>query len=737
VAAKPPHQHLITEGHLNLSEYADLEISLYRRDTTNYFIDLRFNHPQSDTDMRLMQGGTPHLCRFNFDHLRSLATDPAAYGKALSEQLFADPAVLAAFENALSNAQTLELPVRVRLLIGSGATELHQLHWETLRHPQQDTLLFTSEQILFSRYMASTDWRPIRIRPYRNLRALVIIANPTNLSTYKPGGQQLAPIDVDGELTRAKHSLGDIPITEITANGTVTLNAISQHMREGYDIIYLVAHGALIDDISYLWLENEDGTAEVTPGDDLVDRIRELMQRPRLIVLASCQSSAATSPTNETEADQEPSADTANESPIHFSAALGPHLSQAGVPAVLAMQDNISMTTVETFMPVLFEEMHKDGQIDRAVTLARGAVRDRFDWWVPVLFMRLKSGRIWYVPHFADTGRGRAEEKWEPFIASIRDEECTPILGPDLTETLVGSRRELAMRMADDYLFPMAPHDRDDFPQVAQYLEVIKSRQFLPRTMLKYLCETIRQRHTSELVADVLDVDLDSASRKKMLKLLDSLIQQVWLYYQEHNEAEPHRVLAELPIPIYITADVSNLLITALTRAGKDPQILLSPWNDSTRHMENVYTDEPDYQPSPEQPLVYYLFGKLDEPDSLVLTEDNYFDYLIGITRNKDLIPACIRSVLTDTALLFMGFRLDDWHFRVFFRSLMNQHGSNRRNNYAHLAVQIAPDEGRILEPQRAQRYLEEYFIKGADISVYWGTVEDFFEELYSRWQGD
>jgi hypothetical protein len=29
------------------------------------------------------------------------------------------------------------------------------------------------------------------------------------------------------------------------------------------------------------------------------------------------------------------------------------------------------------------------------VTEARSAVRDRQDWWMPVLFTRLREGRIW------------------------------------------------------------------------------------------------------------------------------------------------------------------------------------------------------------------------------------------------------------------------------------------------------------------------------------------------------
>ena len=117
-----------------------------------------------------------------------------------------------------------------------------------------------------------------------------------------------------------------------------------------------------------------------------------------------------------------------------------------------------------------------------------------------------------------------------------------------------------------------------------------------------------------------------------------------------------------------------------------------------------------------------------------MLTEDDYFDFLIGVTSNKDHIPSAVRRALADTALLYLGFLMDDWTFRVLFRSILSQQGGGRRDRYAHIAAQIEPEEGRILEPQRARRYLENYFAKGADISLFWGSADDFLLELNQKW---
>jgi hypothetical protein len=681
-----------------MKKYADLEIGLHRRDAERYQIELRFSRPDSDTDDRLARGG-PLFARFDTARLRSLTLNNAAYGKLLAESLFESQKIQAAFDKARAVAQSLETPLRLRLFIGPNALELHSLRWETLRDPQEDSSLLTSEHLLFSRYLSSFDWRPVRLRPQAELRALVVTANPADITEYS-----MAALNVVEELDRAKSGLGKIPVTELASEGRATLKNLVTQLRDGYDILYLIGHGMLVEDDPWLWLEDETGKTHRVSGIDLVTRLRELEQRPRLVVLASCQSAGT--------------GDEATVGDEGALAALGPRLAEAGIPAVIAMQGNITIKTIDEFMPVFFQELQRDGQIDRAMAAARGTVRERPDWWMPVLFMRLKSGRIWYAPGFAEDQRGL--EKWPALLRNIKRKRCTPILGPGLTETLLGSRREMARRWAEKYHFPLAPHNQEDLPQVAQYLSIHQDHMF-PRDELEtHLEETIKSRYGEKLPDE-----LDGAPLEDLIKALGDL-------HREADPAEPHRTLASLPLPIYITTDPSPLLKQALIAAGKDPQVELCRWNSDIESLPSVYDDNPRYRPTEQQPLIYQLFGSLEEPYSLVLTEDDYFDYLIGVTGNKDLIPAVVRRALVDTALLFLGFQIDDWDFRVLFRSIMSREGRSRRRDYAHVAAQITPEEGRTLEPERARRYLEEYF-QDVDISIYWGSVEDFTRELHKH----
>ena len=669
-------------------ELAELELGLHRRSAERYSVELRFTQPNSDADIRL--AGQEVVAAFDVAALRVLEGDPPAYGRALADQLFAAPALRSAFAQARAASAALAMPLRLRLFVGPSAPELHALRWETLRDPEADRPLLTDEGLLFSRYLAAGDWRPITLRPRGELRALVAVANPAELARYG-----LAPLDAPAELARARAGLGPIPSTALAAPGQATLTAIVDALRSDVDILYLACHGALIDDQPWLWLEDAAGAVARTPGAELAQRLRELAQRPRLVVLASCQSAGAGSG--------------------DALRALGPLLAEAGVPAVIAMQGSISMETIAAFTPAFFRELARDGQIDRALAVARGAVRERDDSWMPALFMRLRSGRIWYVPGFAD--ERQAFEKWPAIVRSIRRGQATPIIGATLAEGTIGPPSALAARWAERYGYPLAAHKREELHDVAQYLSVNQDRAF-PR---EEIGDEIRSALAARFAADLAE-GAETAE-------LDDLLAAVGAIQRERNPGDPYKVLAEQPLPLYVTTAYHSLLDEALRAAGKAPVVEFCRWTPELERLPAIYDDEPKYLPSVERPLVFHLFGLLAEPDSLVLTEDDHFDFLLRVARVPDLMPLAVREAMADTALLFLGFRIDGWDFRVLYRSLMQQEGRARRSKYAHIAGQVAPDEEAFLQPLRARRYFERYF-GDSDISIFWGSSDDFAAEL-------
>jgi hypothetical protein len=697
-----------------MDKFADLEIGLRRSLSGGYSVDFRFNRPDSDAEDRLGSGEIA----LNTRKLEEQVFDPADYSQELTRSFFADPSIKTAFLLALKTARDTEVPLRVRLFIDTSASDLHSLRWENLNDPRDHTPLWTSENLYFSRFLTSYDWRRVGPRPRHELQTLVMVANPKDLKEMS----SLDPIDVEGELTRARDSLKDIPVTVLpdpNSDERASLdNLIIRLRKTPYDILYLVCHGALrkAEGTSengelkepWLWLEDEQGNTARTSGKELATRLKELDQPPVMVVLASCQSAG----TGEGDA----------------LAALGPQLAEAGIPAVLAMQGNITMETVAKFMPVFFEELQKDGQIDRAISIARGMVRNRPDYWMPALFTRLKSGRIWYTPGF-----GEIFDQWPTLVDSIYQGQCTPILGPGLFEPILGSLKDFARLWSEEFCYPMESYWRESLPQVAQYLAITQSPVFPHNKLQESLTSYIRNRHRTYLPENLLQGRVSP----------DVLLNTVGAIRREKEPRDGYKLLAELPFSIYITTNLNSLLTSAIKEVkingmNRSPVVKICPWNDEIEQDEDLYKLEDGYEPSPERPLVYHLFGRLGEPDSVVLTEDNYFDFLIGVTRNMSQIPSVVQKALSKSALLFLGFQLEEWIYRVLLRFILSLPGSYTLGKFPHIAAQIEPEEGRILEPKRAKKYLQDYLVKGAKnarISIYWGSTEDFLDELVRQYK--
>jgi len=684
-----------------LAEFADLELSLQLRDEKAYSIEGRLTLPNSDVDTFF---GHEKPILFEYDPLdfEDLITLPEDYGKKLGETFFKDPGMAELWAKAQTSAQSLNNPLRLRLLISASAWPLNSIYWESMRDPKDGSPLFTGEKVLFSRYLSATDLRSVKLRPKGDLKALVVVAAPEGLGEYK-----LADVDREGEFERAKQSLGKIPMTLLPAKPKerATLEALVEKLRGGCDILYIAAHGTLTNTGEpMLWLENEDGKVERVLASQLATRINELIHQPRLVVLASCQS--------------------AGKGAGNTLQAIGPRLSQAGIPAVIAMQGNVSMDSIKKFMPTFFSELDRDGQIDRALAVARGTIRDAHDFWMPVLFMRLRSGKIWYVPGLGEAGEF---DKWPAIVAAIQNEKCTPILGPGLYEPMLGSWRDMSLGLAKKFNFPLASFYQETLPQVTQFVASNQSVDTLMSSINGMVRASLQARFGAELPENL---KKPNANLLEMLKFCGQK-------FRVSQEYEQHKVLANLPLPIYITTNYNNMLAEALEDAGRKPEVVVCPWSERF-YEESIYDQEPEYRPTVERPLVYHLFGHLRNPESLVLTEDDYYEFLIGFTlakrRTPAIIPPLITRAMTDANLLVLGFQLDDWTFRALFRTVMVQQGSARRGRYAHVGVQVELDDARNLDTRRARKFVEKYF-GDSEINVYWGKSDDFIYQLARQWE--
>jgi len=688
-------------------EAADLEIAVEKLPSQAYRIRAQFAYPDDVGPRRLFTKDDRRDEPLDEQALHRAALNDEAYGALLGEFLLGDPEVFNAFDRARTAAAAANAPLRLRLHISSSAPELLLHNWERMIPPGDTKPISANERLRFIRFLESGDMRRVDLRAEEVRRILVAVANPTDLHQYTINEATLPRFDAVAEV-EAIRALTKLPVETLPLGASATLDAIAATLRKRYDILYLIAHGVVQDGEMRLVLQAPNGEAKFVPAEAFAQRIVELEHRPRLVILGSCLSGGDGSGRVRTNGTL---------------AAAGPVLVEGGVPAVVAMQGNITEASLRTFSTAFFSELVRDGQIDRAVTVARQALlsRETPDWWMPVLFTWLASGEIhWYTPGFA-AGDGLAH-KWKDIRAGILGRSCTPLLGPVLHEPYFGSPRRVAVQWAKEEGLPLSPMQPENLAHVAQFLSAHHDQWFVRTRLLEVLQKELCSRFPELQTAKASGMGIDELTRQAG--------QARWATRQDHD---PHIAVARLKLPIYITTDPSPLLTEAIRFEGGKPVTDFTRWHEDLFDPTIVPRQVTKHQPSPEQPLVFHLFGRFDAPESLVITEDDFCDYLIGVakyqTQARRALPQRIEAALMNTSLLFLGFDLEDWSFRALYRTILGLSGRQRMQWRTHVAAQVDPEATRILNPEHVRKFLEELF-KDAKLNIYWGSVEDFLEDL-------
>jgi len=682
-------------------DYADIEIALrYVADEDALDVGLRFILSDDRVDNWVH---STELLRLDLEDLARKANDTERYADALTSMVFGRADIAKFYVGSLGTAGNR--PIHIRLSLDAPPA-IHRVRWELLCDPKARLPLATTESILFSRYLTSPDFRRVPWRTKQATRALVVIAAPSGLARYLSGGQPLADVELATERELAKAALDGLETVYLAGKGQATFANIARELTRDIDILFLVCHGGINGDVPFVLLEDEDGVAAPIDGRRLEEMVFSLPRRPTLAMLNSCQSAGPGGARR-----------TIDEGVL---AGLGPRLAGAGIATVIAMQGNVSMETARLFSTTFFTELRHDGVVDRAVAAARRELRqrDRTDWWVPVLFSRLRSGRTYFRGEFT----AAADKTWDRLRAAHATGRFTPVLGPGMTDGILGSRQAIARRWVERWQMPVASYNWDDLSQVAQYLRVEQKFEGAVTTrMAEYLQEEVYERITKAEPGDPFDgFDPKTPPHEAIMNAGKRLL--------ERDEGDVYRTVAAMPVPLFVTTNWTRLLEQALEARGKRPGTVYFPWNDRAEWPD----PSAPATPTPEEPLVYHLFGRFDDPDSLVLTEDDYFEWLTAWVARRDLIPDLVGKRLTNRPLMFLGYRLDDWEFKVVFQGIKSfpaipyQRGRNE-----HIGVQLDPGS-HVVEPEAAQEYLESNL--GNDtVSIYWSDLRAFLDEYRAR----
>lgn len=292
------------------------------------------------------------------------------------------------------------------------------------------------------------------------------------------------------------------------------------------------------------------------------------------------------------------------------------------------------------------------------------------------------------------------ENDWMQILKLVKKGKCTPFIGAGACEGVLPLGKDIANKWAKEYNYPL--RDIDDLPRVAQFV-AIEQYDMAPK---------------EEIIDEFKGVHPPNFSEAD----------------------EPHSALATLPLPLYITTNYDSFMVQALKEHDKEPARDFCAWNryleDKKRADNKLFVDYTQYSPAPARPLIYHLHGYTDIPQSMVLTESDYLDFLIYMVKNwQGLLPSVVRTALSAAALLFVGYSLADWNFRVLLRGIISSHEASL--TYPAMAVQLPPDNLNKVDIDKAIGYLHKYFgnIPKIKVKIYWGTAREFSKELKEKWE--
>lgn len=279
------------------------------------------------------------------------------------------------------------------------------------------------------------------------------------------------------------------------------------------------------------------------------------------------------------------------------------------------------------------------------------------------------------------------EEDWGILLQRIADKKCTPFLGAGACYGSIPLGGEIAREWAQQYEYPL--EDSSDLVRVAQFLALTSDPMFPKEEIVRMF-----KKFTTP--------DFDDPSNI-------------------------HHILATLPLPVYLTTNYDDFMIRALAEQNRDPRRELCRWNKYVKDYPSAFDE--GFSPTVANPVVFHLHGYAPVAESLVLTEDDYMDFLVNVSVDDQLLPSPIVKALVGTSLLFIGYRIGDWDFRVLLRGLSRFMEKGLRRT--HVAVMTPPATSEATR-QKAQEYLSEYY-DNIDVRVYWGTAHEFLGELTRR----
>ena len=262
------------------------------------------------------------------------------------------------------------LRIQIRL---SDVPELCDLPWEFLHDEELGFFGLTTDTSVV-RFLELRQPSPI-INVTPPLRILVVISSPADLPSLDASLEY-------AKLENAVRGLKAKGIVELQKLENAQLSELYRQLRENpCHVLHFVGHGFFDEKTNdgQLYFENEMGRSTPVSAERLSTALRDF-RTIQLVVLNACEG--------------------ARSSRTDPFAGAAQTLVRRGMPAVIAMQFEVSDRAAITFASELYSSIAVGDPLDACVAEARKAINlagNDFEWATPVLYLRATSGQLFAV----------------------------------------------------------------------------------------------------------------------------------------------------------------------------------------------------------------------------------------------------------------------------------------------------------------------------------------------------
>lgn len=167
-------------------------------------------------------------------------------------------------------------------------------------------------------------------------------------------------------------------------------------------------------------------------------------------------------------------------------------------------------------------------------------------------------------------------------------------------------------------------------------------------------------------------------------------------YNQDLPETQKEfELLAQVPFNIIVSLSPDNILARTYDSLGFD-------YSSDFYFMNRKATDNFE-KPSANKPLIYNLLGNIEEPESLVLTHSDFFEYLGSVFKGNSMNEDLRNELEGAYRYIFVGLPFEKWYFQLLLR-VLSLH-SDKLKEVERLALKSFEDD------QLRSLYNEEFKI--------------------------